>query len=192
MRLSPLLGHGRLATQEVEERREAQGLVQGIGVAEPLREREGGLAPLPRLVRIPQQPEGHGAQVAAGDARVLAVADGVVAHLTATTPTTKPIRQAQLPPPNQAIPQRPMGHHEQFGVLQPLGHAEEFLPYLARPLQLPPQHMQIEQPPQRREELLRVPHLLAEFVCPRIDAFHFWGHKALSVHQRWAQGALHD
>jgi len=30
---------------------------------------EGGLAPLPRLVRIPQQPEGHGAKEAAGGTR---------------------------------------------------------------------------------------------------------------------------
>ena len=81
LRLGPLLGHSRLAPQLVQDRREEQGLIQDKGVVEPLGMRESFLAPLQRLVRIPQQPEGHGAKEAAGDARVLAVADGVVAHL---------------------------------------------------------------------------------------------------------------
>ena len=58
-----------------QDRREDQGLIQDKGVVEPLGIRESFLAPLQRLVRIPQQPEGHGAKEAAGDARVLAVAE---------------------------------------------------------------------------------------------------------------------
>jgi hypothetical protein len=48
---------------------------------EPLGLREGYFVPLPCLVWIPQQPQTQGAKEAAGDARVLAVAPGVGAHL---------------------------------------------------------------------------------------------------------------
>ena len=63
----------------MEDRREEQGLrqvrVRALGL------REGYLVPLPCLVRIPQHPQTQGANEAAGDTRVLAVAQGVGAHL---------------------------------------------------------------------------------------------------------------
>src|SRR5262249_4243139 len=79
--LSPLPSRLGLTTQLVQERREEQSLCSGKSVAEPLCVREGCFAPLLRLVRIPQQPQTHGTKEAAGDARVLAVANGMGVQL---------------------------------------------------------------------------------------------------------------
>jgi hypothetical protein len=193
LRFGPLLGHSRLATQEVEERGKAQGLLQGKGVAELLGVCEGCLAPLPRLVWIPQQPQGHGAKEAAENARVLAVPHDVVLHLLRIILGQRVLHmgmsQGELPLPKRDIPLRPVGLHEQNGVVQLLGYAEEFLPHLVRPLRLPSHLMHIPQPPQHREELWCVPHLLAELACASINAFYLQG-VSPEVYQRWAQRNL--
>ena len=71
-----------------------------------------------------------------------------------------------------------------------LGQAEELLPQLPRRLVLRPRIMKIPQPPQHREELRGLPHLLAQLARPGIGAFHFRGRQTLGVHQHRAQGDL--
>jgi hypothetical protein len=149
----------------VDDHRKEQGLRKGKGVQEPLGVRESCLAPLPCLVRIPQQPQAPSAEEAAGDARVLAVAQGVGTHLLRVIQGQSVLRvgegEAKLPENRQGRHQRPVGLQEQHGVLLLPGHAEEFLPHRARGLDLRPRHVRIRQPPQRREELWYVPHLPA-------------------------------
>src|SRR4029450_11250595 len=86
-------------------------------------------------------------------------------------------RSNKLSQPEQGIAQHVMRHGEERRISQALGGTQQLLPYLKRRLILRPHIVKPPQPPQHREELLRVPHLLAEISCPRIDAFHFWGLK---------------
>ena len=84
--------------------------------------REGGLLPLSRLVGIPQQPQAQSTKEAAGDPRVLAIAQGVSAHLLRVVQGEPVLRmgvsQARLSTPKQGIPQRAVGFQRQHGVLQ--------------------------------------------------------------------------
>ena len=80
------------------------------------------LVPLPCLVWIPQHPQTQGAKEAAGDSRVLAVAQGVGAHLLRVI-QGQPVlhvgvREPQLPTKKQGIPQGSVGLQGQHGVLQ--------------------------------------------------------------------------
>src|SRR5262245_48472741 len=50
--------------------------------------------------------------------------------------------------------------------------------------------MRIPQSPQCREELLRLPYLPAQLAGSNIDAFHLWGSRTSSIHQRRAQREL--
>jgi hypothetical protein len=124
-RVGPLLSYARLATPLVEDGREEQGLRQGIGVREPLGLGEGCLVSLPCLLRIPQHPQTQSAKEAAGDARVLAVAQGMGAHLLRVIqgqPVLRVgIRKPQLSIKRQGIPQRAVGLQRQQGVVELFG-----------------------------------------------------------------------
>src|SRR5262245_56737013 len=90
----------------------------------------------------------------------------------------------------QGIPQGSVGLQGQHGVLEMSGQAEEFLPQLTRPLVPPPCMIVIPQPPQRRTELCRVPHVPAKLAGPAIDAFYLWGVGAPDTPQRRAERKL--
>jgi hypothetical protein len=96
----------------------------------------------------------------------------------------------QISKKKQGGPQRMVGLQEERGVLDILSQMETLLPELSRRLVLPPQIIKLPEPPQYREELRRLSHLLTEYPCPVIGVFHLRGGKALSHHQRGAESGL--
>src|SRR2546422_6982321 len=81
--------------------------------------------------------------------------------------------RAELTQVEEGVAQRPIGLHERYRVVLPLGQAQELLPQLARHEKLAPNMMKRPQPKEDREELAGLPDLLAQLPCAGIGSFHF-------------------
>jgi hypothetical protein len=169
-------------------------LRQAHGVRQPPGQRQRLLHALQRLVRIAQHPEGQRRQVTADHPRVLAIAhdtDAVLRRVVAgqALPAVRlSLYQLALPPGNIAphpVPRR----QDQWVVLLP-DQPQKLLRQLPRPRQLSPRHMDIPEPPQRREQLRWAPHLPRQRTGPGIGALHLRGPLALSGPQRCPQHDL--
>src|SRR5215813_2197789 len=86
--------------------------------------------------------------------------------------------------------QRAVGLLEESRVLGAMGQAEELLREFPRRPQLPPDQVKVPQSPQHREELRRLPHLLAQLARSGVGVFHFWSRIPLGHCQRLAKGDL--
>src|SRR4029453_420839 len=75
-------------------------------------------------------------------------------------------------------------------VLGTLGQAEELLREFPRRPQLPPDQVKVPQSPQHREELRRLPHLLAQLTSSGVGVSHFWSRIPLGHCQRLTKGDL--
>src|SRR5215813_12855551 len=86
--------------------------------------------------------------------------------------------------------QRAVGLLEESRVLGALGQGEELLREFSRRPQLPPDQVKVPQSSQHREELWRLPHLLAQLARSGVGVSHFWSRIPLSHRQRLTKGDL--